>query len=118
MKSLDEIVEPGDTVKIHYTGRCKGKVFDTSRAEVAKKASIYSAEKDYAPMEVVVGAGGAVKGLEEALVGMKLEEEKKVIVPPEKGFKSPKHPLHGRTLEFEVKVVDIFKSYYDIRVYV
>jgi FKBP-type peptidyl-prolyl cis-trans isomerase 2 len=63
-------------------------------------------------MEVVVGAGGVIKGLEEALVGMTLGEEKKVTIPAEKGYKNPAHPLYGKTLEFEIKVVEIFKSYH------
>jgi len=114
MNSLDEVVEKGDTVRLHYTGRynCNGRVFDTSIAKVAKKAGIYDTEKEYSPMEVVVGAGGAIKGIEEALIGMKLGEEKKVTVPAEKGYKNPEHPLHGKTLEFEIKVAEIFKSYF------
>lgn len=114
----DDVVEKGDTVKIHYTLSCNGKVIETSMEEVAKEEGIYSDKKDYTPLEVLVGAGGVVKGVDEALPGMKLMEEKEVVVPPEKGFKNPRHPLHGKTVKFKIKVVDIFKAYYDVRVYV
>lgn len=114
----DDVVEAGDTVKVHYTGSYKGKVFDTTYEEVARKAGIYAEDKDYKPMEILVGAGGVIKGIDEALLGMKLHEEKEVIIPPEKGYKSPAHPLSGKTLHFRIKVLEIFKSYYDVRVYV
>jgi FKBP-type peptidyl-prolyl cis-trans isomerase 2 len=114
----DNVVEEGDTVKIHYTGIYNGEVFDTTNEEIARKAGIYSEKKEYSSLEILVGAGKVIKGLEEALPGMRLMEEKKVDVPPDKGFKDPNHPLFGKHLRFKIKVVDIFKAYYDVRVYV
>ena len=114
----DDVVESGDTVKFHYTGSCDGRVFDTTYEDVAREAGIYNKEKYYGPVEVLVGAGRVVKGLEEALEGMRLMEEKEVVIPPEKGFKDPEHPLHGKPLKFKIKVLEIFKAYYDVRVYV
>jgi peptidylprolyl isomerase len=114
----DDVVEAGDVVKVHYTGSHKGKVFDTTYEEVAKKAGIYMKGRNYKPIEVLVGAGGVIKGFDEALVGMRLNEEKTVTIPSEKGYKNPRHPLYGKTLEFKIRVVEIFKSYHDVRVYV
>lgn len=114
----DDVVESGDTVKIHYTGSCGGRVFDTTYEDVAREAGIYSKEKDYGPVEILVGAGRVIKGLEEALEGMRLMGEREVVIPPEKGFQKQDHPLHGKPLKFKIKVLDIFKAYYDVRVYV
>lgn len=114
----DDVVETGDLVKVHYTGKHGGRVFDTTYEEVAKKVGIHRMGRKYGPVEVLVGAGGVIKGFEEALVGMRLNEEKTVVIPPEKGYRNPEHPLHGETLEFKIRVVDIFKPYHDVRVYV
>lgn len=108
----DDVVESGDTVMVHYIGSCRGKVFDTTYEEIAREAGIYEEGKEYGPVEILVGAGGVIKGLDEALPGMKLMEEKEIAVPPEKGFRDPKHPLFGMPLNFKVKVVEIFKAYH------
>lgn len=114
----DDVVENGDTVKVHYTGSCDGRVFDTTYEEIAKEEGIFDKRKDYSPIEILVGAGAVVKGLDEALPGMRLMEEREVVVKPDKGFRDPNHPLYGKTLNFRIKVVEIFKAYYDVRVYV
>jgi FKBP-type peptidyl-prolyl cis-trans isomerase 2 len=41
------------------------------------------------PVELLVGKGRLIAGLEEALLGMKPGEEKTVRVPPEKGYGQP-----------------------------
>jgi len=106
-----QVVEKGDTVRIHYTGSFKGgKVFDTSYEDKAKKAGVYSRSREYRPLPVIVGAGQVIKGFEEALIGMKLNEEKEVTIPPEKGYGFGGHPLAGKTLVFKIKVVDIKKG--------
>ncbi len=73
-------------VKIDFTAKADGKVFDTTIAEVAKKENIYSDKIKYEPLPVIVGDGQVIPGLEEALKGMKKGEEKTVKIPPEKAF--------------------------------
>ena len=109
---MTETVEKGDTVRVHYIGSFKGgKVFDTSYEEKAKKAGVYQRSRDYKPLPVVAGAGQVIKGFDEALLGMKLNEEKEVEIPPEKGYgTSGRHPLAGKTLIFKIKVVEIKKK--------
>jgi FKBP-type peptidyl-prolyl cis-trans isomerase 2 len=61
-------VKTGDTVRIHYTGRLDdGTVFDTSH--------------DREPLEFTVGSGQIIPGLDAALPGMNVGEEKTVEVP-------------------------------------
>ncbi|HDN83054.1 MAG TPA: peptidylprolyl isomerase [Candidatus Altiarchaeales archaeon] len=74
-------------LKINYIARIKdGKIFDTTYEDIAKKEGIYSKEKIYAPLPVIVGEHRVIRGLEEALEDMKVNEEREVEIPPEKGF--------------------------------
>lgn len=57
-------VNEGNTVKIDYTGTLDdGTVFDSS-------------ENHDEPLEFTVGAGQVIKGFEEAVIGMEVDEEK------------------------------------------
>ncbi|QLJ52943.1 MAG: hypothetical protein Sv326_0768 [Candidatus Fermentimicrarchaeum limneticum] len=77
-----------DFVKISYTGRSAvtGKVFDTTNAEKAKEAGISEEGRKYAPILIVLGKGNVVKGLETALKGMGVGEQKSVELSPENAF--------------------------------
>jgi len=136
-------VKNGDYVQLHYTGRLEdGTVFDTSL--------------DGEPLEFLVGGGGIIAGFNDAVIGMEVEGEKLVTLPPEQAygerredlkrefpksmlgdrqievgedlrFSSPhgpvtgkvlaiepdkflvdfNHPLAGKTLLFQIKVVGI-----------
>jgi len=101
--------QKGDTVHVHYLGRYPGgKVFDTSMEKEAVSAGLYNRARDYKPLEVLLGAGKVIPGFEEALMGMKINEEKEVIIPPEKAYgKSGKHALAGKTLQFKLRVTNI-----------
>lgn len=66
-------VENGMTIKVHYTGSLdNGEVFDSS--------------KDREPLEVTLGQGQLIKGFENALLGMSLNEQKTVTIPPEEAY--------------------------------
>jgi FKBP-type peptidyl-prolyl cis-trans isomerase 2 len=81
-------LKDGEFIKIIYTGRiaATGKVFDTTSAEKAKEAGITEEHRNYAPVLVVFGKGHVVKGLEEALKGMDIGEQKSVEIAPENAF--------------------------------
>lgn len=81
----------GDFVSVNYIGKVDGHVFDTSYEDVAKddkipKVSGFQQRSKYFPLEFTVGSRMMVPGFEEALVGMKVGEEKTVTVLPEKGY--------------------------------
>ncbi len=68
-----EQIKNGDKIKIHYTGRLEnGTVFDSSM------------EKE--PIEVKVGEGKIISGLEEALVGMSTGETKTVKLKADEAY--------------------------------
>ncbi len=80
-------MEKGSFIKISYTGRVKdGKVFDTTNEEIAKKENIYDEKRVYHPLPIVVGEKQVIEGLEEAITGMKINESKRVEIPPEKAY--------------------------------
>ena len=71
---MTEVIENGDTVKIEYVGTFPdtGEEFDKSEGR--------------GPLEFVVGAGQMIKGFDKAVVGMALNEEKTVQIPPEEAY--------------------------------
>ncbi|MBD3405994.1 MAG: hypothetical protein GF411_07715 [Candidatus Lokiarchaeota archaeon] len=89
-----DTVEEKSVIYIDYTAMTKedSTVFDTTQEEVAKEHGIYKEKERYQPMLVALGWNWLLEALEEEIVGMKLGEEKKVEIPPEKGagFPDPK----------------------------
>jgi peptidylprolyl isomerase len=69
-----QIVKKGDKVKVEYTGTLEdGSVFDSS-------------DKHDTPIEFTVGSGQLIKGFENAVIGMKVGEEKEIKVPPDEAY--------------------------------
>jgi peptidylprolyl isomerase len=65
--------KPGDTVKIHYTGRLdNGIVFDSSN--------------ERKPMQFVIGKNRVITGLKEAVTGMAVGESKTVRITAGEAF--------------------------------
>jgi len=63
----------GDTVKVHFTGRLEnGEVFVKS-------------EEDQ-PVDLTLGTGELIPGVERAIVGMEVGEKKTIAVPPEQAY--------------------------------
>lgn len=68
-----EKVENGIFVSVDYKGTLQnGEVFDTSSGRQ--------------PLEVQIGAGKMIKGFEEALLGMSLNEKKSFTIEPEDAY--------------------------------
>lgn len=69
-------VKKGDKVKVEYTGTFDdGEVFDTS---------IHGNHSH--PLEFEVGSGHVIKGFDEAVIGMKKGEEKKIKIKSSEGY--------------------------------
>lgn len=72
-QSIMKKVQANDKVKVHYTGKLKtGEVFDSSL------------ERD--PLEFTVGAGQMIKGFDQAVNGMELNEKKTVTIPSAEAY--------------------------------
>jgi peptidylprolyl isomerase len=107
--SADLRAQKGDTVSLHYVGKyVGGQVFDTSIESEARKAGLFTPARDYKPLQVVLGQGQVIQGFEEGIMGMKINEEKEVTIPPEKAYgKTGRHPMAGKTLVFKLRVTNI-----------
>ena len=78
----------GDQVQVHYTGTFPdGKVFDSSLSRNE-------------PLGFKVGAGQMIKGFDEAVVGMELDEKKSITLQPEEAYGATNPDL---ILKFPVK---------------
>lgn len=67
----------GDTLSVLYTGKLTdGTVFDASSLHGNK------------PFSFQLGAGQVIKGWDEGLVGMKVNEERQLTIPPQLGYGS------------------------------
>ena len=91
-----KIISKGDRVKVEYIASItSGQIVDQSKGR--------------GPLEFTVGSGELIKSFDEAVVGMKVGDEKTVTIPPEKayGIKRGSHPLAGHTMIFWIKVVEI-----------
>ncbi|MDE1865148.1 MAG: FKBP-type peptidyl-prolyl cis-trans isomerase [Candidatus Micrarchaeota archaeon] len=88
-------VSKGTRVRVEYVAKVDGKVVDKSEGN--------------GPLEFIAGTGEMIQGFDEAVLGMKLGQEKTVTVPPEKAYGTSKadHPLGGKTMVFWIKVVGI-----------
>ena len=86
--SPEKVVKAGDTVSVDYVGRyTNGTVFDTSNATIAQASGIYNPARPYTPFSFVVGSNATIKGFDQAVVGMKLNETKtNVTITPENGY--------------------------------
>lgn len=69
----EKVVANGSKIKVEYVGKYPGgEVFDKSEGR--------------GPLEFTAGAGQMIPGFDEAVIGMKLNEEKTVTIPPEKAY--------------------------------
>lgn len=69
----DKAVEQGDLVHVHYRGMLEDdSVFDTSEGRE--------------PLSFEAGAGDVIKGFDEAVMGMRVGQTKRVVIPPEEGY--------------------------------
>lgn len=84
----ENTVKAGDTVSVDYVGRfTNGTVFDTSNATIAMNSGTYSPARPYVPLSFVAGSNAMIKGFDEAVTGMRLNETKtNVTIPPAKAY--------------------------------
>ncbi len=96
-KGVEEI-QNGDIITVNYVGYLEnGKKFDSSYDRGT-------------PFKFKVGAGEVIKGWEEGLLGMKIGEKRKLIIPPNLAYGERSIPgmiPPNSTLIFEVELLNI-----------
>ena len=75
VKAEDAVIANGKTVSLEYTLTVDGKVVDSSKGQT--------------PLKYVQGEGKIIPGLEKQLAGLKVGEEKNIVVAPEDAYGMP-----------------------------
>jgi len=100
---VERVVKNGDTVFVHYTGTLEnGTKFDSSVDRGL-------------PFDFVVGAGRVIKGWDQGLLGMKVGEKKRLVLPPDlaygpAGISAPDGTVvipPNATLIFDIELISI-----------
>jgi peptidylprolyl isomerase len=72
-KHMAALVQKGDTISVHYTGRlADGDIFDSSEGRE--------------PLKFTVGAGQMIPGFDAAVVGMAQGDKKTVSIAPDQAY--------------------------------
>ncbi len=87
---FEKDVVRGDHVLINYTIFCGNKMVESTIEDEARQGGIYRLGKQYKAWWSIAGAGRFLRGIEEALIGMREREEKLIYLPPEKGYPDKK----------------------------
>ena len=70
---MADIVKKGNRIKVDYTGTFDdGEVFDSSKGKQ--------------PLEFEAGAGQVIKGFDDAVIGMKVGDEKSIKIQPKDAY--------------------------------
>lgn len=81
------VASRGDMVWVDYTVRVEnGSVYDTTLEQVARDAGIYKSTIRYTPFNFTLGSADMIDGFNEAVLGMRVGEEKNAIIPPDKAY--------------------------------
>ncbi len=86
-------IEDGDVVDLDFTFTYDG--------EVRQEVQGFITE---------VSNQSLIQGFYEGLLGMKVEQDKEIVVSPEKGYTDPNHELYGKTLYFDVHINSIVEG--------
>lgn len=85
--------DDGDIVKVNYTIKRDGEVFDTTLEKVAIEHGIFNEKRKYEPVVAVIGEGNFFKKVDEELKAMNVGERKIVKLEPKDAFGERKAEL-------------------------
>lgn len=103
-------VTDGDTLKVDYVGKLlSNKVFDTSIEQVAKDEGIFSASRDYLPLDFPVGYNFLIPGFEFGVGLMEQGDVATVFIPSLFGYgKQGSGSIPGNApIIFELNLIEV-----------
>lgn len=85
-----------DQIEVHYTGRIQstGEVFDSSYKNGSTDPEVFLLPS-------------TIDGFRQGVIGMKIGGKRTIVVPPELGYQSENSDLTGKTLVYDLTLVDI-----------
>jgi FKBP-type peptidyl-prolyl cis-trans isomerase 2 len=85
---MAETVKNGDFVELDYVGVLKDSnvVFDTTIEAIAKKEGIFDPKMVYEPVQLCIGQGQILQGLDASLEGLEIGKESQISLPTERAF--------------------------------
>ena len=88
-------IEKDTVASVHYTGTFpdSGDEFDSSR--------------DGDPLTFLVGHGGMIPGFEREIMGASVGDTRSFTLEPEDAYGMPSDEMAGKTLHFEVEIMDV-----------
>ena len=87
------VFKDGDVIRIHYTVKRDGEVFETTREELAVKEGIFDAEHKYKPAVAVIGEHNFFEKVDNELKGMEVGQKKSITLEPKDAFGERKPEL-------------------------
>ena len=110
-----EIVKVGDKISVKYYGYIyyggERRIFDTNIEEIAKDNATYPKTVSYKwsgnfdLLTFTVGDGSMIKGFDEGVRGMRLQETKTIVVPPDKGYPFSSDKVRNYYIEENVSIM-------------
>ncbi len=109
-----ENVRSGEKVKVNYSGYLlNGKYFDCSIEKDARKNNVYTEGRQYAPLEVLVGAQGVIAGWEEAIQLMNNGAKMTLYIPSKLAWGNQRRGdiiVENSIVVFDMEIVEIVKN--------
>lgn len=85
-EAAGKVIEKGDRIRVDYTMSLEnGTILDTTSKEIATNAKI-SVSHGFTPFTLIVGEYRFVRGFEDALIKMKENETKELVIPAAQGY--------------------------------
>ena len=109
----DKIVKSGDSISVGYIGSLdNGTLFDSNIVDYLGKGITSNSKvqgQDIKPFDFVVGQGQVIKGFDDVVMNMKINDTTTVTILPEEAYGTDPnaHPLGNQTLKFKILILDI-----------
>lgn len=85
--TTEKTAKIGDNVSVDYAIWLEnGTIVETSNITLAKQSNIYEDYNPYTPVSFIVGSGTEIKGFEDAVIGMKINESKNFTLTPDQAY--------------------------------